>query len=80
MQELGGALDQLSPQSLQIFRRIAFDNATFNTLDVNNHLANLRDGLTGFDPSQLTVQDPRPRLRRRANQKPPARPPSRCST
>jgi uncharacterized protein with beta-barrel porin domain len=55
---LGGYLDQLSPQSLQVFRRIAFDNATFTTLDVNNHLANLRDGLTGFDGSQLTVSDP----------------------
>jgi outer membrane autotransporter protein len=55
---LGQALDQLSPQSLQIFRHIAFDNATFNTLDVNNHLANLRDGLTGFDSSQLSVNDP----------------------
>ena len=56
--QLGDALDQLSPQSLQIFHRLAFDNATFNTLDVTNHLANLRDGLTGFDPSQMTVQDP----------------------
>ena len=56
--QLGDALDQLSPQSLQVFRRIAFDNATFNTLDVTNHLANLRDGLTGFDGSQLTVSDP----------------------
>jgi len=51
-------LDQLSPQSLQIFRSIAFNNATFTTQDVNNHLANLRDGLTGFDGSQLTVYDP----------------------
>jgi outer membrane autotransporter protein len=56
--QLGDDLDQLSPQSLQVFRNIAFDNATFNTLDVTNHLANLRDGLTGFDDSQLTVNDP----------------------
>ena len=55
--QLGQELDQLSPQSLQVFRQIAFDNATFNTLDVTNHLANLRDGLTGFDGSQLTVTD-----------------------
>jgi outer membrane autotransporter protein len=54
---LGQYLDQISPQSLQVFRSIAFDNATFTTLDVTNHLANLRDGLTGFDPSQLTVTD-----------------------
>jgi len=55
--ELASDLDQLSPQSLQIFRTIAFDNTTFNTLEINNHLANLRDGLTGFDPSQLSVND-----------------------
>jgi uncharacterized protein with beta-barrel porin domain len=55
--ELGAALDELSPQSLQVFRHIAFDNATFTTQDVTNHLANLRDGLTGFDGSQLAVTD-----------------------
>jgi uncharacterized protein with beta-barrel porin domain len=55
---LGAELDQLSPQTLQVFRNIAFDGATFTTLDVNNHLANLRDGLTGFDPSQVNVSDP----------------------
>jgi uncharacterized protein with beta-barrel porin domain len=55
---LGAFLDQLSPQSLQIWREIAFDNATFTTLDVNNHLASLRDGLTGFDSSQISVNDP----------------------
>jgi outer membrane autotransporter protein len=54
---LGAALDQLSPQSLQVFRHIAFDNATFTTQDITNHLANLRDGLTGFDGSQLVVTD-----------------------
>ena len=53
----GSELDQISPQSLQVFRNIAFDNTTFNTLDVNNHLANLRDGLTGFDPSQVSAND-----------------------
>jgi outer membrane autotransporter protein len=55
---LGDALDQVSPQSLQVFRHVAFDNATFTTLDVTNHLANLRDGLTGFDGSQITISDP----------------------
>jgi len=55
--ELGSDLDQISPQSLQAFRTVAFNNTTFNTLDVTNHLANLRDGLTGFDPSQLSVND-----------------------
>jgi fibronectin-binding autotransporter adhesin len=51
------ALAELSPKELQIFRNIAFDNNTFNAGNVNNHLANLRDGLTGFDDSQMTVQD-----------------------
>ena len=54
---LGAALDQISPQSLQVFRSIAFDNATFDSQQLNDHLANLRDGLTGFDGSQLAVID-----------------------
>jgi uncharacterized protein with beta-barrel porin domain len=54
---LGAALDQLSPQSLQVFRHIAFDNATFTSQDLNDHLANLRDGLTGFDGSELAITD-----------------------
>ncbi len=54
---LGAALDQISPQSLQVFRSIAFDNATFDSQELNDHLANLRDGLTGFDESQLSVMD-----------------------
>ncbi|HEY0256016.1 MAG TPA: autotransporter domain-containing protein [Candidatus Methylacidiphilales bacterium] len=55
---LGGALDEISPQSLQVFRSVAFDNATFASQQLNDHLANLRDGLTGFDGSQLTINDP----------------------
>jgi uncharacterized protein with beta-barrel porin domain len=51
-------LNALSPESLGIFRNIAFDNATFFTEDVTNHLANLRDGLTGFDTSGLNVNGP----------------------
>jgi len=54
---LGSALDQLSPQSLQVWRHISFDNATFSSQLVNNHLANLRDGLTGFDGSQFSYND-----------------------
>jgi len=55
---LGSALDQISPQSLQVWRHIAFDNATFANQQLGNHLANLRDGQTGFDGSQLTYSDP----------------------
>ena len=54
---LGAALDQISPQSLQVLHSIAFDNATFDSQQLNDHLANLRDGLTGFDGSQLTLTD-----------------------
>ncbi len=54
---VGAALDQISPQSLQVFRSIAFDNATFSSQQLNDHLANLRDGLIGFDGSQLALTD-----------------------
>ncbi len=54
---LGDALDQISPQSLQVFRHVAFDNQTFSSQLLNDHLANLRDGLTGFDGSHLQVTD-----------------------
>jgi uncharacterized protein with beta-barrel porin domain len=54
---LAAALDQISPQSLQIFRHLAFANAAFTSQNLTTHLANLRDGLTGFDGSQLTITD-----------------------
>jgi outer membrane autotransporter protein len=54
---VAAALSQLSPQQLEVFRNVAFDNNTFNVAKINNHLANRRDGATGFDASQLTVQD-----------------------
>jgi uncharacterized protein YhjY with autotransporter beta-barrel domain len=54
---LVNALSELSPKELEVFRNVAFDNNTFNAAQINNHLANLRDGLTGFDSSALTVQD-----------------------
>jgi uncharacterized protein YhjY with autotransporter beta-barrel domain len=54
---VAGAVAELSPVSLQVFRNVAFDNNTFTNSQINNHLANLRDGQTGFDASQLTVRD-----------------------
>ena len=54
---LPNALAELSPKSLEVFRNIAFDNNTFYTEQLNNHLANLRDGVTGFDSSQFSVDD-----------------------
>jgi len=56
--QLGVALDQLSPQKLQVFSKIAFNNATFTTQGLDNHLANLRYGETGWDTSGLTLNDP----------------------
>jgi outer membrane autotransporter protein len=52
------ALAELSPKVLQIFSNVADNIATFNAGKINNHLANQRDGLTGFDATALNVQDP----------------------
>jgi uncharacterized protein with beta-barrel porin domain len=54
---LPNALAELSPKSLEVFRNIAFDNNTFYVDQINNHLANLRDGMTGFDSSAFSVND-----------------------
>jgi uncharacterized protein YhjY with autotransporter beta-barrel domain len=54
---LPAALSELSPKELELFRNVAFDNNTFNDQQIDNHLANLRDGLTGFDSSALTIHD-----------------------
>jgi outer membrane autotransporter protein len=51
-------LNALSPESLGLFRTIAFNNASFFTEDVDDHLAALRDGLSGFDTSGLNVNSP----------------------
>jgi outer membrane autotransporter protein len=52
---LGVALDELSPQRLQIFREMAFGNFGFAANQLDDHLASLRDGLSGFDTSGLEV-------------------------
>ena len=52
---LPNALAELSPKNLEVFRNVAFDNNTFYVEQINNHLANLRDGLTGFDGSALSI-------------------------
>jgi len=52
---LPNALAELSPKNLQVFRNVAFDNNTFYTEQINNHLANLRDGLTGFDSTAFSL-------------------------
>jgi outer membrane autotransporter protein len=54
---LVNALSELSPKTLEIFSNVANNGATFNAAKINNHLANQRDGLTGFDATALNVQD-----------------------
>jgi outer membrane autotransporter protein len=51
------ALSELSPKELEVFSNVANNVATFNAAKINNHLANRRDGLTGFDATALNVQD-----------------------
>ncbi|HUB67985.1 MAG TPA: autotransporter outer membrane beta-barrel domain-containing protein [Candidatus Methylacidiphilales bacterium] len=50
-------LDQLSPQRLQAWHNIAFDNFGFDVLQLDNHLASLRYGQGGLDSSGLQVMD-----------------------
>jgi hypothetical protein len=54
---VAAALAELSPGELAVFRNVAFDNNTFNVSQLNNHLANLRDNLTGFDSGALSIRD-----------------------
>jgi autotransporter-associated beta strand protein len=56
--QIPGALDQLSPESLQYSRDIAFENATFLVEHVDGHLAALRNGYTGLDTSGLSMVMP----------------------
>jgi outer membrane autotransporter protein len=48
-----GALEQLSPQTLQIYGDIALAISTFNTLEIDHRLNNLRDGSEGVDTSGM---------------------------
>jgi len=56
--QIPGVLDQLSPESLQYSRDIAFENATFLAQNVDGHLADLRSGYSGLDTSKLTFAIP----------------------
>jgi outer membrane autotransporter protein len=56
-QQVAGAYDQLTPLRLGIFRNIAFDNYSFFSQQLDDHFANLRDGLTGLDTSSFSVND-----------------------
>jgi uncharacterized protein with beta-barrel porin domain len=54
---LGAALDSLSPQKLEVFRNVAFDNFGFTVTALDHHLASWRYGQGGFDTSGLQVLD-----------------------
>jgi len=54
---LASALNELSPQRLQVLSTIAFDNFTFSAQQLADHLANLRDGISGLDTSGLVMMD-----------------------
>jgi T5SS/PEP-CTERM-associated repeat protein len=56
-QQVAAAYDQLMPERLQIFRSIAFDNITFATQQLDDHFANLRDGMTGLDTTGFAFSD-----------------------
>jgi outer membrane autotransporter protein len=54
---LAAALDSFSPQKLQVFSNVAFDNFGFTSRQVDNHTASLRYGQGGLDTSGLQVLD-----------------------
>jgi uncharacterized protein YhjY with autotransporter beta-barrel domain len=53
-----GALDQLSPESLQYARNIAFENSTFLAERMNGVDADLRAGYGGLDTNAVSVVTP----------------------
>jgi hypothetical protein len=55
--QIPAGLDELSPESLQYARDIAFENATFEVQNVDGVLANLRRGYSGVDTSGLSIVD-----------------------
>ena len=63
-EDLGGALDQLSPERLDILKSIAFNNASFMTENLDDYLEHRRSNpgtfsppSPGVDTSGLTVRD-----------------------
>lgn len=57
---LGQALDELSPQRLEVMRNIAFDNNSLDVQTWDDQMARERDGqygVNGFDTSGLTFND-----------------------
>lgn len=57
-EQIAGALDQLSPESLQYARNISFENSTVLVQHLNGYLTNLRNGYSGLDTSGLSMLQP----------------------
>ncbi len=55
--QLQHALDELSPQRLQMLSSVAFNNYTFATQHLDDHLTSVRDGAYGRDTSGFAVTD-----------------------
>jgi autotransporter-associated beta strand protein len=53
----GAALDQLSPQRLEILRNVAFDNYALDTQNLDDELARERNGQGGIDTSGFAFND-----------------------
>jgi uncharacterized protein YhjY with autotransporter beta-barrel domain len=56
--QIPGALEELTPESLQYARMIAFENSTFLAERTNGWLADLRSGYAGLDTSAFSVANP----------------------
>ncbi|MCE0497179.1 MAG: hypothetical protein LV481_04445 [Methylacidiphilales bacterium] len=54
---LATSLDQLSPERLELLRNVSIENFSFFSQQLDDHLANLRDGFTGLDTTGLTYSD-----------------------
>jgi len=55
--QLAAALSELSPQRLEMFRNIAFDNYAFKVQRLDNYQANERDGQFGLDTTGMSVTE-----------------------
>jgi len=56
--ELPSALEQLSPESLQYARNIAFENSSFLAQRMNSITSDLRSGYGGLDTNAISVVTP----------------------
>lgn len=56
--QIPGALEELTPESLQYARDIAFENSTFMVQRMNGVDANIRNGVGGLDTNAISVTMP----------------------